>query len=364
MTSRLATHSILVLVVLGAVAAVVALVVGSDRRADQAPGLALPTAAASAGPVDTPPLSEQIPAGTIDPAALPERAVPRALAVALWTPPQAESATAPVLALLAFDAETREWVRATVPPISWSVALAPDGRRIAQVFVQPGGVPQIQVVDLATGTVQVVPSPGQADECTPHELAWSPDSALLAVASGCWELGTRLYAVDSNTGSANLLDELGIHDESSEPVSWAPDGAHIAYSLIRYEEPDFIDSYSYVTRVVALDGSPAAEYPNTFVSRGHAWRDGTRLMLGNELGSQGGEPFVLEADLTDGTVEGLPTLSGLGFVDGLALVRRGEGSPPCASTLCLLDPGSGDVRPWLTFADEQFVQPELSLAAP
>jgi WD40 repeat protein len=155
-----------------------------------------------------------------------------------------------------WDADTGAplWSHLLAPQDSYEVplAFAPDGRQLAVATASA-----IRVVDVETGGVRTeLPAHAQHED-----LAWSPDSALLAVASedGCdiWRVadgamiaridtrevhgvafeGDRALVVASSYGLVNYpFDAALAVDANAEPPPLSPEefaSIHVAYGLAR-----------------------------------------------------------------------------------------------------------------------------------
>jgi WD40 repeat protein len=101
----------------------------------------------------------------------------------------------------------------------WGPSISADGRLFAATWPDEGVT---RVAELATGRVvreiRAVPRP--------WKTAFSPDGALIAVASADWTF-TSVKVVDVDTG-AEILDLR--HRGQVQDVAWSPDGASIATS--------------------------------------------------------------------------------------------------------------------------------------
>lgn len=146
------------------------------------------------------------------------------------------------LAVVGRTGTTRTLLYAGADAISAGVdvLLSPDGRRVAQAFLQDAGVDGdgLVVTDLDTGRSVTVPGPTGAGCCTP--VAWAPDGeALLATQDGTvsWVDGhgapeRRFVLLDLATGTSTVLsDYLSFLDvRAASQGAFAPDGAHLVLS--------------------------------------------------------------------------------------------------------------------------------------
>lgn len=120
------------------------------------------------------------------------------------------------------------------------VLLSPDGRRVAQAFLQGSGTggDGLIVTDLDTGRSVTVPGPAGAGCCTP--VAWAPDGdALLATQQGriSWKDGygapeRRFVLLDLVTGASTVLsDYLPFYEiRTASQGAFGPDGGHLVLS--------------------------------------------------------------------------------------------------------------------------------------
>jgi len=109
------------------------------------------------------------------------------------------------------------------PPAShtdWGPAFSPDGKRIAFVRGQAGGVPEdLVVMDIATGVIHTLV---QQESFILGSPAWTPDGESLVFASN--REGSRLWIISANGGEPAQLEGTG------EPV-WHPAIARVGDRL-------------------------------------------------------------------------------------------------------------------------------------
>jgi Tol biopolymer transport system component len=121
-------------------------------------------------------------------------------------------------------------VLARMTGASWRVAWSPDGRRIAVVSDDALWVMSAD----GTRPRKLVDGPFD-DPFNPlhgwsSDLAWSPDSRMIAFSQGSREAKEIVVVNTDGSGLRNLTDNDGVNDE--DPV-WSPDGRAIAFTSDR-----------------------------------------------------------------------------------------------------------------------------------
>ncbi len=160
-------------------------------------------------------------------------------------------------------------VRALAPEvIAWGTppAWSPDGRKLAFVAAEEGGMYRIQralyVVDLDGGNLTRL---GEAWS----EVAWSPDGKLLAFAGADPRHDSgNLHVADPGGGEVRMLTE------GCTTLAWSPDGREVACGAVGLTVTDVETGQTRLIR----------ENPESGVSRldvvGLAWSpDGSRLAV-------------------------------------------------------------------------------------
>jgi Tol biopolymer transport system component len=140
--------------------------------------------------------------------------------------------------LLVYSADTRvrnlgtlEWVdrKGTGQPLPAprqdfrSVRLSPDGQHAAVAEGRPGGNVDIQIVELARGTLNRLTSGGQNTSAV-----WTPDGERVAFSSFGTNSGVYWMPADGS-GKPELLLALLPGGTRVDPSSWTPDGKALLY---------------------------------------------------------------------------------------------------------------------------------------
>lgn len=113
-------------------------------------------------------------------------------------------------------------VAAGHPGLNTSVAISPDGSRIAMVLSK-GGSPDIYVANAdGSGLVQLTKT--REDESSP---CWSPDGKTICFYS---RTGRGLYTVSASGGAMKRLTTAGVSN-ATEP-DWSPDGKTIVFTSL------------------------------------------------------------------------------------------------------------------------------------
>lgn len=99
---------------------------------------------------------------------------------------------------------------------------SPDGRWITAERRQVGGASEIVLVDPRSGSVRVLPAPGERNASP----AWMPDSARVVFASAVGDAPFQIYSVDVNTGTLAKLRGTGVSAQSPDVSA---DGATIVF---------------------------------------------------------------------------------------------------------------------------------------
>ena len=303
---------------------------------------------------------DAIPSGTLDPAALPERTIDRALlVVSTW------DATPESMTLLGVDAATEEWVRVVVPgrsattlDLGSTLALAPDGRSLLVSSWEEGA--EFEIVSLATGAARPV-SPQLTDEdCQADAAAWAPDGQHLGIVVSCAtytdpetllsDLASWVIEVDMRTGAQRTLDHVIGYGPYETYPSYSPDGRYVAYGV--WKEGDDEDASGGIRTVDTTTGRGHV-WPDSHMTYGDPWQD-ARTLVGWDLlpdPGSGAEYTLIDAATETSAPLGMAGLFNLnGHVAGHLVIDRTpwvDGEIPCAVTYCLTDPDSRETSPWL-----------------
>ncbi|CAL8980178.1 hypothetical protein CELL_03443 [Cellulomonas sp. T2.31MG-18] len=301
----------------------------------------------------------------LEPAALPERTVVHAALLIDVAGLDGQSGTTTV----AWDADAATWVRTRLPDgadRSAGLALSPDGTRVLERHLSGGGRVTLDVLRLETGEVQEAPVPDRFGDCELDDAAWAPDSVHLAVVWGCgryapsdipefaggriWQpYDTWVDEVDLAGGRSRVVEHaLNVYPGETYP-SYSPDGRRLIYGA----GPLSGDAMSTL-RVVALDGSGAVNVPGDLhLVYGDPWLTAGTALAWDESTDVGSDDSFTRVDASSGDHAplGVPSLTNLsGVVGGRVVVQRTDWldrANPCTVELCLLDPGTGSVSPWL-----------------
>lgn len=101
-------------------------------------------------------------------------------------------------------------------------AWSPTGTRIAFASNRGGGLPEIWLVDVATGALTRVTDNAEVDA----NPSWSPDGRRLAVDRCCALKSAEIYVIKVADGSERNVTKSRRQD--TDPA-WSPDGRRIAY---------------------------------------------------------------------------------------------------------------------------------------
>jgi eukaryotic-like serine/threonine-protein kinase len=104
-----------------------------------------------------------------------------------------------------------------------SVRLSPDGQHAAVAEGRPGGNVDIQIVELARGTLNRLTSGGQNTSAV-----WTPDGERVAFSSFGTNSGVYWMPADGS-GKPELLLALLPGGTRVDPSSWTPDGKALLY---------------------------------------------------------------------------------------------------------------------------------------
>jgi Tol biopolymer transport system component len=144
------------------------------------------------------------------------------------------------------------------PPTNYgSVALAPDGKRVAVDRIDPTGNSDIWVLDAA----REVPTRFTFDPATDQVPVWSPDGTRLIFASNRSDSGVYgIYQKDAGgSGNEQLLLKSGRPDDIS------PDGRYLLYSVL--DDKTLVDLWVFPLTGAADERKPAPYLQTQFSER-------------------------------------------------------------------------------------------------
>ena len=157
---------------------------------------------------------------------------------------------------------------------------------------------------------------------------------------------TWLEELDLDTGSWRTVESVPGTLPSETMTSYSPDGRFIAYGTGRTDAPE--ESEGDV-RVTDLTTRHARTLPDLTLVYGDPWQD-DHTVLAMTYDEQ---PFALfDAATGDRSSVGIDNVMGLGgYVDGRLVLDRtawlDDRTKPCLVALCLADPATHVVTPWL-----------------
>jgi Tol biopolymer transport system component len=268
---------------------------------------------------------------------------------------------------------------------------SPDGRRISSVG------PLLRVYDLHSGSVDLVPFPGEAYKDADH--VWTPDSKAI-VCTAFDSAGERCVLVRQSidgTGQPAILMEIDAGDENIYPTGHAPDGSGFIYARYFEDDADLwwmpADGSAPSELLVTDDSEDLARfspdgrlvaYESNETGRQEVWvrafdADGPRLGAKWQISTEGGkdpvwspdgrEPYFEDAQdrlitVTIRRLEGDPSAMTLGErrvsieLNGLDAYTQGDQSYDVAPTgdrfvVVQADPpGASEVHVVLNWLDE------------
>jgi dipeptidyl aminopeptidase/acylaminoacyl peptidase len=112
------------------------------------------------------------------------------------------------------------------------VAVSPNGKRLAWIQGARGGNEiRLAPLDDLSKSVRITAANPSDQHCRESDLAWSPDSAMLAFLSDCENPGGQLniYLAPGEGGVAHVLSELSGEVNS---LAFSPDGKSIAFLYV------------------------------------------------------------------------------------------------------------------------------------
>ena len=109
--------------------------------------------------------------------------------------------------------------------LNTSVALSPDGRRMAMILSK-GGSPDLYVADADGKNLKRLTRSREEEACP----TWAPDGKSICFTSASGG-GARLYLVDPVSGDIRRLRISGVSGVQSE-ADWSPDGKWIAFTAM------------------------------------------------------------------------------------------------------------------------------------
>jgi dipeptidyl aminopeptidase/acylaminoacyl peptidase len=172
-------------------------------------------------------------------------------------------------------------------------AWSPDGARLAFTRETPGEL-ELVVLELATGTETIIPTPGAN---AIHRPAWSPDGQTIAY-DGLIGASYDVYAVAAD-GSSDPVNLTQTSQADESYPAWSPDGSRIAFlnvTTLATMKPDGSD-------VTPIPGSPAGAFSPDWSPDGttilfHVLNDGDPALYTIPAG--GGAPTLVIADAENG----------------------------------------------------------------
>ena len=131
------------------------------------------------------------------------------------------------------------WIGAILVVFVASVLYQPAASRTGSLLVWTNN--RVYVMDIDTLTLErIAPA-------APHEAVEPSPGCRGQVGAPCWiVVGSRLYRVDVGAGGSEVRElSLPVGEEYvwvDSPVSWSPDGYHVAYNLMR-KDPERFDLF-------------------------------------------------------------------------------------------------------------------------
>jgi Tol biopolymer transport system component len=209
---------------------------------------------------------------------------------------------------------------------------SPDGKRIAFQSDRDGFV-QIYLMN-ADGSNVVQLTTDETDHVLMHYMnefsAWSPDGTRLLISGGLpGEEKWQLYVLDVNQGRKSLLIEKP-NTLSASPISWSPDGQHIA---LLSTNPERYESHIYM---VNADGSDIREITKSFpadeivYTSDYHWSPDGMSFFFVAIFQKANSWTAYEARLDDDSLIELATTKDLmyGWWNGTYLVNNSSASAP------------------------------------